>query len=139
MESNSVNFINDLKKEVNSHMMFNWEVQGVEIFIVSDEKSNVSCFKLEEKKWKLLNLANNYLKLCFSELCFFCNPPFPHIHCYVSKMDTWKELNPFKITDVFSQPLHQALSNKYCPQKCVEHNTGCRGNRLGSAWLSWVW
>lgn len=31
-------------------MMFNWEVQGVEIFIVSDEKSNVSCFKLEEKK-----------------------------------------------------------------------------------------
>lgn len=60
MESNSVNFINDLKMEVNSHMLFNCEVQEAEKIIVTEEERNFSCFNLgEKKKIKLINLANN--------------------------------------------------------------------------------
>ena len=137
MESNSVNFINDLKKEVNSHTMFNLEVQGAEIFIMTAEKSSVSCFNSEKIKdccWIWLIIIWN-----FSESCFFYNALFPHIHCYVSKMDTLKGFSPFKITDMSSQPSHQALNNNHHPQECAEHNTGWRGNKLGSAWLSKVW
>lgn len=46
---------------------------------------------------KLIDLANNYLKLCLSELCFFCSTLFPHLLCYVSKMDIWKGFHPSKI------------------------------------------
>lgn len=52
---------------------------------------------------KLINLANNYLKLCLSELCFFYSTLFPHLHCYVSKMDIWKGFCPSKIME-----MHQA-------------------------------
>jgi len=83
--------------------VFNWEIQGVEKIIVTEKESNFSSFNLKKKEMKLINLANNYLKLCLSELCFFYSTLFPHLHCYVSKMDIWKGFCPSKIME-----MHQA-------------------------------